>query len=523
MDRYFTEFNTKNLKTEYIDTIIIGAGVAALSTALKLKKLGVNFLILAKDKPDISNSFLAQGGVAAAVDKEDSTDLHFQDTIKAGKGLCIEKNVEVLVEEGLERIVDLINEGLEFDKDEKGKIKLTKEAAHSRKRVLHVKDKTGRAIGKFLYSKLKNELIETGYYLEEILTQDNRFFGVIVSNKKEKKVIYAKSLVIASGGYSALYKRNTSAYNIGGDVILKAHRAGCKLMDLEFMQFHPTALNLPGTPAYLITEAIRGEGALLVDETGDRFVDELKPRDEVARAIFQKEQEGNKVFLNLKPLIEKGINIQERFPTVYRLLKNYNLLNSLNKIPVSPAAHFSIGGIMADPSGKTNVEGIFAVGEASCTGVHGANRLASNSLLECITFGAKTGYSVFLYNMYNDIRPINVENKGRGKKEIKKTEKQNLIYKLKEVMWNYAGLVRNKEKLETAKKEIDNLIQQIEDKKGASYLKDLLHLSKLVIESALNRKESRGVHFRDDFTHENEKYKKHTIIDDNQKIKLEVK
>lgn len=523
MDRYFTNFNTKDFPSEKVDTIIVGAGIAGLSVANKLKELGSKFIILTKKNVGISNSFLAQGGLAAAIGKDDSPELHFKDTINAGKGLCIEKNVEILVEEGLERVVDLINNGLEFDKDERGYIKLTREAAHSKRRVLHVKDKTGKEIGKFLYKNLDNKYFETNFYLEEILTENNKFVGVIVSNKKEKKVIYAKSLVIASGGYSPLFKRNTSTYNIGGDVILKAFRAGCRLKDIEFIQFHPTALNLPHTPAYLITEAIRGEGAILIDEKGNRFTNELAPRDEVARANFEKEKEGSKVFLNLKPLIEKGINLEERFPTIYSLLKEYNLLDSIDKVPVSPAAHFSIGGIEANPSGKTNVEGIFAVGEASCTGVHGANRLASNSLLECITFGSKTAYGVYLYNMYEKIKEINISNKIRSNKVLTDNKKNEIIYKLKDLMWNKVGLIRDRESLTLALKTIENLIEDVQNHVSPAYILDILYLSKAVTLSALNREESRGVHYRQDFKSPREEFKKHSIIENkNFEIKLEV-
>ena len=522
MDKYFVPFDTALLPSEYINTIIIGSGVAGLSVANKLQELGENFIIISKKSVGISNSFLAQGGLAAAIGKDDSPELHFQDTLNAGKGLCIEKNVEILVEEGLERVVDLINNGLEFDKDDNKYLKLTREAAHSKNRVLHVKDYTGKAVGKFLYDKLKGQIFETEFFLEEILTYENKFIGVIVSNKKTRKVIYAKSLVIASGGYSPLYRRNTSAYNVGGDVILKAYRAGCRLKDLEFIQFHPTALNLPDTPAYLITEAIRGEGATLIDENDERFVDELRPRDEVARAIFEKEKGGKKVFLNLKPLIEKGIDIENRFPTVYKLLKEYDLLSNINKIPVSPAAHFTIGGIEANPSGKTDVDGIFAVGEASCTGVHGANRLASNSLLECITFGAKTGYSVFLYNMYNNIKKVRIKNEINTLRKLNKNEKNKIICDIKNIMWKNVGLIRNKDSLNKALTKINELISKVKDTENGYYIKDLLYLAKLIVLSAKNREESRGVHYRNDFPHEKDKYKKHTIIDNKEKIKLEV-
>ncbi len=522
MERYLTEFDTNILPEETVDTVIIGAGVAGLSTALQLSNLGIKPLIISKKEPDISNSFLAQGGIAAAIGKDDTPELHFIDTVKAGKGLCIEKNVRVLVEEGLERVVDLITIGVPFDKDKNGLPLLTKEAAHSKRRVLHVKDRTGSAIGKTLYQEInkRNIKLDTCFYLEEILVEDNVFKGIIVSNNTEKRFIRSKSLVLATGGYSPLYKRNTSAYKVGGDVLSIAFRAGAVLKDLEFVQFHPTALNLPDYPAYLISEAVRGEGAILVNDKGERFVDELKPRDEVARAIYMQYKQGRKVFLDISPLKEKGINFKERFPSIYKMLKEAGLENK-NLIPVSPAAHYSIGGIEAKPNGKTNIEGIFSVGEISCTGIHGANRLASNSLLECIVFGYKTSYSVYLYNMYTK-----VDKRFNEKNIIKRTEilqkKDFILQQLKDIMWDSVGLIREEKPLKEALSKIQRLENQLYSYKNVRYLLDLVYLAKAVVLSALNRKESRGTHFRLDFPKENDQYKKHTKIYNNFKIKMEV-
>ncbi len=522
MERYLTEFNTKSIPEEVVDTVIIGAGVAGLSTALQLLNLGIKPLIISKKEPNISNSFLAQGGIAAAIGKDDSPELHFIDTIKAGKGLCIEKNVRVLVEEGLERVVDLITLGVPFDKDEAGLPLLTKEAAHSRRRVLHVKDKTGSAIGKTLYHEIKkgNLDIETCFYLEEILVEDNTFKGIIVSNNLEKKLIRSKSLVLATGGYSPLYKRNTSAYKVGGDVLSVAFRAGIILKDLEFVQFHPTALNLPNYPAYLISEAVRGEGAILVNDKGERFVDELKPRDEVARAIFMQYKQGRKVFLDITPLKEKKINFEKRFPSIYKMLEEVGLKDK-NLIPVSPAAHYSIGGIEAEPNGKTNIQGIFSVGEISCTGIHGANRLASNSLLECIVFGYKTAYSVYLYNMYSK-----VDTRFHEKNTIKQTkileDRESVLNSIKDIMWNNVGLIREEKSLNKALKNIQKLEEQLYNYRNVRYLLDLVYLAKATVLSALNRKESRGTHFRLDFPNESNQYKKHTKIYKNLKINMEV-
>jgi len=431
------------------DTVIAGAGIAG-----------------SKKPPSISNSFLAQGGIAAAIGKDDDPQLHYSDTVKAGRGLCIEKNVRVLVEEGLERVL------------------LTKEGGHSKRRVLHVKDKTGSAIGEVFYNLVKDRVnFLLNYYLEEILTDENRYVGIVVSNGTDKILIRSKSLVIATGGYSPIYLRNTSAYKISGDTIGAAYRAGCVLKDVEFVQFHPTAL--------------------------------------FTRAIFKKYAQGEKVFLDLRPLKEKGISIKDRFPTVYNLIKSFGF-SETDLIPVSPAAHYSIGGIQATANGKTSVEGIFAVGESSCTGIHGANRLASNSLLECITFGYKTAYSVYLYNMYSKISEVNISSKGIGTKSISREERKDYLLKLKKVMWDYVGLERSGEGLKKALLEIENMEEGLLVYKNSRYLIDLVYLSKGIILSAKTRKESRGTHYRTDFPEEKNDYKKHTKIYNDFKIKLEV-
>jgi len=524
MHRYLSYFSTKKLLSEKVDTVVVGAGLAGLYVAYNLLKLGVKPLIITKKQIGISNSFLAQGGIAAAIGEDDSPEIHFEDTVNAGKGLCDEKNVFCMVETGVEEVINLINEGVSFDKDQTGKIKLTKEGAHSKNRVLHIKDKTGYYLTKFIAEKVKGKTpVLEGYFVEEILTDENRFFGLLVSNKKERFIIYAKSLVLASGGYSPIYYRNTSAYNIGGDIIGNAFRAGVFLQDMEFIQFHPTALYIEGEPAYLLTEALRGEGAVLIDENGNRFIDELKPRDEVAKAIYEKYQQGQKVYLDLTPIVKKGINIAERYPAVFETLKKYHLENSLNKIPVSPAAHFSMGGIKATSYGRTQVEGIFAVGEVSCTAVHGANRLASNSLLECVSFGKKVAYAVYKYNLYNSVKTANIENKPDQKKELTSSQRKKLTQQIKKLMWENVGLVREEGRLMNALKEINNIIDSVQNLQNSRYIMDLLIVAKAVVLSALNRKESRGAHYRKDYPKENEEFRKHSIIKDkSMKIHLEV-
>ena len=526
MERYLTEFDTSKLKSIYTDTIIIGSGLAGLSVALELDRLKVDYLIVSKGDIKISNSFLAQGGIAVALSLEDSPEEHFKDTVNAGKGLCIEDNVRILVDEGVQRIIDLISfYKVPFDSDEKGIPLLTREGAHRKKRILHYKDRTGEILTTKLneFVDKNNKLI--GFEVEEILTDEgeNRFLGIIVKNKRERIVIFAKSLVLATGGYSPLYLNNTSAYELNGDILGLALRTGLILKDLEFIQFHPTAFYSEREKrTRLISEAVRGEGAILIDEDGERFVDELKPRDEVARAIFNKYLEGKKVYLDISPIVKREIDFKKRFPSIYKMLKENNL-ETETKIPVVPSAHYSIGGIETNSLGETNIKGIFAVGEVACTGINGANRLASNSLLECLVFGYRTAFSVYRYNLYTDkARFINLKNKINKIKNLNNEEIHLLLNKIKSVMWGNVGLIRDENSLKKALDEIISIENYINDYNNTRYISDIITLAKGVILSALNRKESRGAHYRKDFPTDRENYKKHTKIYNNFKINLEV-
>ncbi len=524
MGIYITEFDTDKLKSIEIETVIVGSGLAGLSTALKLKELNINYLVISKNDISISNSYLAQGGIAVSLDLEDSPKEHFKDTVKAGKGLCIEENTKILVDDGVKRVIDLINIKVPFDK--RGEIPLlTKEGAHSKRRILHVKDKTGKAILETVYRKLPKERFLVGYSLEEILVDGDKYLGIIVSNIKTKEKIFikSKSLVLATGGYSAIYERNTSAYRISGDTLGIAFRAGLILKDLEFVQFHPTAIYIENKKAKLITEAIRGEGAILINNKGERFINELKPRDEVARAIFFEYKKGNKVYLDISPLFEKGIDFEKRFPTVYKTLKELNLENE-KLIPVSPATHYTIGGIETNNYGETNIKGVFAVGEVTCTGVHGANRLASNSLLECVVFGNRVAYSVYKHNLYNKIRSdIKIKNSFITNGILSEEKQEDYLKSLKNIMWNYVGLARNENSLKYALNKLEKLQNEIKTYSNIRYILDIITLSKCIILSAIHRKESRGGHYRTDYPKEDDiNYKKHTkVYNYNGTIKIE--
>ena len=387
------------MKTLTFDFIVVGSGLAGLLAAFHAADSGTVALI-SKSELDISNSYHAQGGIAAAIGEDDDPLFHFEDTLIAGRNLCDRDSVFVLVNEGLERVNELIKRGMEFDKDEDGHLKLGLEGGHSRRRILHADgDATGKMMTSFMLKKVLDKPGITPFEYcaaVKIIVEENVCKGVqtLQYTDGENIIFLGKATILATGGLSRLYSRSTNPYTATGDGIALAWQAGARMADMEFIQFHPTALSIAGEEAYLISEAVRGEGAHLLDVNGIRFMPdihplaELAPRDVVASAIFRRMQEtGSPVFLSLRHL--KNDHLIERFHSIVSHLKplGINLLTDL--IPVAPAAHYMVGGIRTDIWGQTNITGLFACGEVAATGVMGANRLASNSLLECLVYGKR--------------------------------------------------------------------------------------------------------------------------------------
>src|SRR5512142_654336 len=389
------------------DFLIIGGGVAGLRAAVELARSG-EVLVVTKDAPSESSSEYAQGGVAVALSDEDEISIHFEDTIRAGDGLCLRKAVGTLVEEGPTRIRELIMWGAEFDR-EGTKLAFTQEAAHSKRRILHAQgDSTGHEIMRVLIDKVKTAGTVTKIdfaFTRDLIIRGGRCVGAVVCQQARKKVlvISARAVLLATGGAGRLYERTTNPAVATGDGIAMAYRAGAALVDMEFVQFHPTALFRKGAPQFLLSEAMRGEGGMLRNEGGERFMDryhpakELAPRDVVTRAIHSEmlATGSDHVYLDVTHLFDKYL--MWRFPRIYRTCKNLGIDISRQPIPVSPAAHYIMGGIKTDLWGATTVKGLFAAGEAACTGVHGANRLASNSLLEGLVFGERAGLAAARY------------------------------------------------------------------------------------------------------------------------------
>ena len=503
------------------DFLVIGAGIAGLRAAIELAAAG-RVLVLAKKEVTESATQLAQGGIAAALSDEDEVTLHLQDTLNAGAGLCNLEAARVLVEEGPERIEELIHWGTEFDRNGT-KLAFTREGAHSRSRVLHAHgDSTGREILRALYAKAKTLHRISVYEFEfstDLHVEDGRVRGVhLIGGDGHRQHVSASAVLLATGGLGQLYRNTTNPTVATGDGVAMAYRAGAELSDMEFIQFHPTALYVKGAPRFLLSEALRGEGAYLRTLEMDRFMPkyhpmaELAPRDVVARAIVH-EMEVSRVkdpvvYLDLTHL--DGEHVQHRFPMIHATCLQYNIDITTDLIPVRPAAHYSMGGVRTDLDARTNLAGLFAAGEAAATGVHGANRLASNSLLEGLVYGARAGKY-----MSNELRS------GRAKPGQREHSTPNggagteqLIGEMQDLMWADVGIVRDGTGLRRAIAHLEKLAPRLAHPQSRCGYEALnIHTAGLLVaRSALAREESRGAHYRTDFPSPNDtKFLKHSV------------
>lgn len=520
------------MKHSKYSVVIIGGGIAGLYAALKITqqcKLSDGLLLITKDKIGESNSRYAQGGIVAVLEenKKDSPSLHISDTLKAGAGLS-DFGVTKFISENSDHVIkDLLNYGVEFDKNENGEFYLTIEAAHSINRILHSGgDATGRGIEKALTHQVLNHreiaVYEQTLAVELLVDSENECKGLIAFNEatQEYEAIYSSAVILASGGLGQLYKYTTNPAVATGDGIALAYNAGAVIQDMEFIQFHPTALAIDtGENRFLISEAVRGEGAKLVNADRVEFMHkyneqkELAPRDIVTRAIFNEMQENNldNVYLDSTHLTKSML--EKRFPNITRMCEENGIDISKDLIPVSPAAHYSMGGIKADIQGKTSIPGLFAIGEVSSTGLHGANRLASNSLLECVV----CAYELASYLSEKDLTVLNQIN-GKIKEEIDKYNQDidDITYdtnalkaELQDLMWSYVGVLRDEKSLKIANDKLKQLRAEFKRNvkcanKAEYEIQNMLTVAQLIINSARRRKECRGAHFRTDYQFTND-------------------
>ena len=498
------------------DAIVVGAGAAGLSVALGLSGRRVH--VFAKGPLDLTgNSPLAQGGVAAAVGPGDTPAQHAADTLAAGGAACDPQAVARLTAEGPARLAELIELGARFDRGAAGELDLAREAAHSRQRILHARDATGAEIVRALreaVAQTRGAVIFERSVVLELATSAGRVVGVVARHSDGTVVIHrAPSVILATGGIGRLYSRTTNPAEATGDGVALAWRAGARLTNLEFVQFHPTALDVGEDPMPLLTEALRGAGARLVDEDGRPLFDtpdgELQARDVVARHIWAALADGRRPLLDAREAV--GESFPERFPTVFEACRKHGLDPRLEAIPVAPAAHYHMGGVLVDLDGRTSRPGLWAAGEVACTGVHGANRLASNSLLEALVFGARAAGSVETAlsqgprpSVLGDVTPP-VSIPGELSPELDRLESR-----VRQLMWDNAGLVRSAHGLRGALDGIAAIESRLPP--GAEQLRNLVTVARLITRAALTRTESRGAHFRTDHPEVEAKWRRRLVL-----------
>ena len=511
------------------DFIVVGAGIAGMRAAIELAAAG-RVLVLAKNELTESATQYAQGGVAVALSDEDEISLHLQDTLNAGDGLCNPEAAKVLTEEGPDRIQELIDWGTEFDRHGT-KLTFTREAAHSRSRVLHAHgDSTGREIGRALYHKAKsykNISFCEFEFAVDLCHHDGRIGGIeLINEKAETKEVHAAAVLLATGGIGQVYRETTNPSVATGDGVAMAFRAGAEISDMEFVQFHPTALYLKKAPRFLLSEALRGEGAILRNQEMVRFMPkyhpmaELAPRDVVARAIAHEMQRSKApdpcVFLDMTHL--EGKHLRDRFPRIYATCMQYNIDMEADLMPVRPAAHYAMGGIRTDLYGKTSLEQLYAAGECACTGVHGANRLASNSLLEGLVYGARAGRAMcggktsgsHKHNHANHAAKVtNAADPQDG------PAADDIIHGVQDLAWKEIGIVRSGSQLRQAVHQLEkwrDRLPPLTSRRNCE-ANNIYQAALLIARSALAREESRGAHYRLDYPdHNDAKFHKHSIV-----------
>ena len=514
--RYLVRFNPKRIPHTFADVLVIGSGIAGIRAALEIDPR-LEVIVVTKDILDESNSAYAQGGIAGVLDPVDDFAAHAADTIAAGKGLCDNGIVEMVVREAPAHIRDLIDYGAHFDVED-GEIALTREGGHSHRRVVHaLGDATGKEVMRALMERIRRKesvQIWENTFSIDLLTHEAACQGALVWNPQHGKTfIWAKQTILATGGAGRLYRETTNPEVATADGHALAFRSGAQLRDMEFVQFHPTVLYIAGSSRHLISEAVRGEGAYLRDATGHRFMEdydpalELAPRDVVSRAITERMERTRHpcVYLDLSHLDTNRVH--ERFPHIRKVCAEFGLDIARDMIPVRPGAHYMIGGVTVDAEGKTSLPGLWAAGESSSSGLHGANRLGSNSLLEGLVFGLRAGRGASRLAQDQPDRftavPLAAEWPGHEHDDEEDLNLVDLRNSLTSLMWRNVGIERNADDLKAADEQVgfwDRYASTREFSAPPGWeLQNMLLVARLIIAAADARRESRGVHFRSDF------------------------
>ncbi|MBN1879836.1 L-aspartate oxidase [bacterium] len=507
------------------DVLIVGSGAAGLMFAAHISKYH-NVHLITKDTATESNTRYAQGGIAAVLSIDDSYSKHIEDTLNAGDGLCDVESVNVLVKEAPARIFDLICMGVDFDRLTDNALQFTREGGHSGRRVIHVGDMTGQAIESALWDSVRKENLKISDHrmVTRLLVKKNVCYGV-ESLDRDGFVhhFYAKSVFLATGGAGQLFSKTTNPEIATGDGFVMAIEAGAEMKNMEFIQFHPTALALAGAPCFLISEAVRGEGAILRNSQGNRFMQdyhemaELAPRDIVSRAIVSEMEKSSEDHVFLDMTAKSHDFVESRFPTITRTLREYGMHPADNLIPVAPAAHYMCGGVKTDIDGRTTIQGLYAGGEVACTGVHGANRLASNSLLESVVFAYRAAVNAdrriryLPSDWWENLKPV-VEQTPSQRTDQKENTQQlsGLMQMLQETNWRYCGIIRSDQGLCEGLDRINDIEKRFRAIGGhesshvkALALANLIRLSQNIYPAAITRRVNAGTHFNTDCVEQN--------------------
>lgn len=523
--RYLVPFHPKDVAHRFTDVLIIGGGLAGLRAANAVSSSN-SLMIVTKDQLQQSNSNYAQGGIAGVMHPEDNFENHIQDTLTAGGSLCDQDIVDMVIKEAPDRIRELMQWGTNFDRNS-GELSLGREGGHSHHRILHaLGDSTGKEIIRAMIQwtrKLRNVSILENTFTLDLLTEDGICRGALIRQNNEMIMVWAKQTILCTGGAGQLYRESTNPSVATADGHALAYRAGAELSDMEFMQFHPTVLYIAGSSRNLITEAMRGEGAYLVDNNGHRFMNEydqrgeLAPRDVVSQAIVSQMEKKRHpcVYLDLAHL--NASYVTGRFPGIARTCEKFGINITSDRIPVRPGAHYMIGGVTVDAQGRTTLPGLWAAGEVSASGLHGANRLASNSLLESLVFGAHAGKgaSDAASQMQDHYEAYQISNPNiASTNEI--MDLPDITNSLKSLMWRFVGVRRQADTLKEALETIDRWRRYVLPAQFTSLqgweLQNMLTVARIMVDAAFQREESRGVHLRTDFPGLDHKWNRHLRI-----------